>query len=147
MNIYPPFWDSRITVYNKYQDPVSQVIKWYKTVLERCFWKHTRDTVSVGEEVLGTDYIICRVPKNSKFIEKYQWVKVPNDQMPDYFTFGVGDIVVRGNTEDDIDEYVAGKRSTDFIGKYKAQGCFQIEQVEINTGIGRGCEHYFVKGI
>lgn len=147
MNIYPPFWDSTITVYNKYQDSQTGIIKWYRTTLTKCFWKHTQDTVSIGGTELSTDHIICRIPKNDKFLEKYRWVEIPNDQMQDFFTLGVGDIVVKGVAADEIDEQEAGKRSNDFLKKYKSlQGCFVVSQVEINTGAGRDSEHYYVKG-
>ncbi len=144
---YPPWWEQTITVYNKYEDTTTRIVKWYRTVLNGCFWKHTQDKISIGETVLATDYIICRIPKNEKFLEKYQWLSKPNDIMQEYFTLGTGDIIVRGEVDEEINEYATGKRSTDFLKKYKAlQGCIEISEVEINTGTMRNDEHYYVKG-
>jgi hypothetical protein len=68
--------------------------------------------------------------------------------MSDFFTLGTGDIIVKGEVDDEIDEYTSKKRSTDLVAKYKAlQGCMQIEEVAINVGAGRCNEHYYVKGI
>ena len=56
-------------------------------------------------------------------------------------------MIVKGEVEDEIDEYVAGKRSNDFLTKYKRlQGCTLISSVSNNTDGGRGAEHYLVKG-
>lgn len=148
MSNYPIWWEQTITIFNKYEDKTTHVIKWYKTVVDNCFWQHSLDRVTIGETVLATDYIICRIPKNNKFLEKYLWLSMPNDQMQDYFTLGRGDIIIRGTVDDEINEYVAGSRSSDVIEKYKdLQGCIEIEEISINTGRGRNNEHYYVKGI
>lgn len=148
MNNYPIWWDTTITIYNKYTDPQTQIIKWFKTVIDNCFWKYTGDKISIGATVIETNNIICRIPKNDKFLESYLWNDVPNDQMNQYFTLGVGDIIAKGNIEDEIDEYKSGKRSSDFIYKHKKlQGCMEIEEIAINVGAGRCNEHYYAKGV
>ena len=60
----------------------------------------------------------------------------------------IGDIIVAGETDFEIDEYVKGKRSSDLIAEYKEwPGCFTVKSVNINTGSGRGNEHYHARGI
>lgn len=146
--LYPEWWDTTITIFNKFKDPQTKVVRWYKTVVTGAFWKYVGDKVTIGQTVLETNNIICRIRKDSRFLEKYQWEQKPNDQMSNYFTLGNGDIIVKGTVEDDINEYQSGSRSTDLIAKYKKlQGCMSIEEVAINTGIGRCNEHYLVKGI
>lgn len=148
MNNFPIWWDTTITIYNRYENPQTQVVRWYRHVLSNCFWKYTGDKIKIGEVVLETNNSICRIPKNSLFLEKYLWEQKPNDEMGNFFTLGVGDIIVKGEVTDDIDEYTAGRRSSDFMSNYKAlQGCMKIEEVAINTGAGRNNEHYFVKGV
>lgn len=148
MSNYPIWWDTTITIYNKYEDAQTQLVRWYRSVVSSCFWKYTGDKITIGQTVLETDNIICRIPKSDKFLEKYQWIAQPNDKMAEYFTLGAGDIIVKGEVDDDIDEYTSGSRSSDLVSKYKAlQGCMEIQEVAINTGIGRNNEHYFVKGI
>ena len=81
---YPIWWDSTITVFNRYENPQTQLIKWYKVVLSNCFWKYAGDRVTIGEVVLDTSSIICRIPKNEKFLDKYKWVQLPNDILSKY---------------------------------------------------------------
>ena len=148
MNDYPVWWDTQLTIFNKYEDPQTQVVTWYKTVVSDCFWKYTGDKVSVNDVTIETNNIICRIPKQDNFLEYYQWVLQTNDAMANYFTLRPGDIIVKGEVADTINEYQSGKRSSDLLKKYKElQGCMTIEEVGINTGIGRCNEHYFVKGI
>ena len=148
MSNYPVWWDTSITLYNKYEDAETHIITWVRTNLDNCFWKATSDKLTVGETVIESSVTICRVPKNPNFLPKFEWVKIPNDEMPNYFTFGVEDIIVKGTVEDDINEYVKGQRSTDLIAKYKElQGCIQIQELSVNVGPGRCCEHYYIKGI
>lgn len=147
MNNYPVWWEQDLTVYNKYEDPTTQLVTWYRHNLSDCFWKYKRDTLKVDEITLETNKTICRIPKSDTFKEKYEWVQLSNDNMTNYWTLGVGDIIVKGNISDDINEYLSGHRSSDLIAKYKdLQGCMQIEVVAINVGAGRCNEHYYVSG-
>lgn len=147
-NPYPVWWETTITIYNRYEDPLTNVISWYSSVVKNCFWKYAGNKVTINNVTLETNNTICRIPKDAKFKEKYEWVQLPNDKMGNYFTLGRGDIIVRGEVSDIIDEYTSGTRSTDLIAKYKElQGCIEVEEIEINTGKGRNNEHYYVRGI
>ena len=146
--IYPEWWDTTVTIFNKFTDPHTQIVRWYKTVVDGAFWKYVGDKITIGKTVLETNNIICRIRKDDRFLEQYQWLQTPNDQMENYFTLGKGDIIVKGEVDDTIDEYQSGHRSNDVIAKYKdLQGCMSIERIAINVGAGRCDEHYYVKGI
>ena len=146
--LYPEWWDTTITVFNQFKDPQTKVVRWYKTVINGAFWKYVGDKITVGKTVLETNNIICRIRKDSRFLEKYQWLQKPNDEMENYFTLAKGDIIIKGEVDEDIDEYTDGRRSNDIIAKYKQlQGCMSIEEMAVNVGAGRCNEHYYVKGI
>lgn len=148
MNNYPSWWNTTITIYNKFEDPQTQLVTWYRHVVENCFWKYTGDKVTIGNTVLETKDTICRIRVTDKFLEKHEWINVPNDQMSNYFTLSQGDIIVKGNVDDEVNEYQSGHRSSDLKTKYKnLQGCIEIQEWANNTGGGRGNEHYYVKGI
>ena len=148
MSDYPIWWDTTLTVYNKFEDPQTQVISWYRTVIDNCFWKYTGDKINIGETVLETNNIICRIPENDLFIEKYEWIQLPNDKKSQYFTLGAGDVIIKGEVDDIVNEYLSGHRSSDLVAKYKnLQGCMEVQQITLNTGVGRNNPHYFVKGI
>jgi hypothetical protein len=147
-NLYPEWWNTTITVFNKFTDPQTKVVRWYKTVVNGAFWKYVGDKIMIGKTVLETNNTICRIRKDIRFLEKYQWLQKPNDEMSNYFTLAKGDILIKGEVDDEIDEYTAGKRSNDIIAKYKQlQGCMTIEEIAINVGAGRCNEHYYVKGV
>lgn len=144
---YPQWWDTTITIYNRYEDKMTQVVTWFRHTAENCFWKYTGNTVNIGQTILATKDIICRIPEQEDFLERYQWEQLPNDEMSDYFTISPEDIIVKGNVDDVIDEYTKGHRSTDLLEKYKRlQGCMQVEEVALNVGGGRNEPHYYVKG-
>jgi len=144
---YPQWWDTTLTIYNRYEDKMTQVVTWFRHTVENCFWKYTGNTVNIGQTILATKDIICRIPEQEDFLERYQWEQLPNDEMSDYFTISPEDIIVKGNVDDVIDEYTKGHRSTDLLEKYKRlQGCMQVEEVALNVGGGRNEPHYYVKG-
>ena len=144
---YPIWWDTTITIYNKYEDKQTQLVRWYRHVIDKCFWKASNNKVSINDTVIDSSNILCRIPKQGNYLEKFDWVALPNDTMEEYFTLGQGDIIIKGEVDFEIDEYVKGKRSTDLLEKYKYKGCMQIDQFSDNTGIGRNNEHYYVTGI
>lgn len=147
MNHYPSWWNETITVYNKYTDPVTNLITWYRHVVTGAFWKNIGNKVTIDKTVIETDTIICRMRKDDTFLPKHEWIALPNDTMSDYYTLGRGDILVRGEVDDEIQEYTTGHKSTDLVHKYKdLQGCMTIDEVTINTEGGRGNEHYLVRG-
>ncbi len=147
MSNYPVWWDTTLTIYNKFTDSQTNVVRWYRTVVENCFWKYTGNKVKVNEVTIETDDTICRIPQNNRFLLRHDWESIPNDQMGNYFTLGLGDIIVAGEVDDEIDEYTKGHRSTDLITKYKAlQGCMQVKEATVNVGMGRCLPHYYAKG-
>lgn len=144
-NIYPPWWDTTLTVYNKYTDPVTDVISWYRHKVEKAFWKYTGNKVVINENVIESNDIICRIRKDDAFLENYQWIE--SDEKSEHFTLSKGDIIVKGEVTDEIDEYLKGQHSSDLIRKYKnLQGCLVVSEFTINTDGGRCNEHYYVKG-
>ena len=148
MNNYPSWWDTTITIYNRYEDPQTNVVTWHRFVVTGAFWKAAGDKVVIDKTVLDTENIICRIRKHPAFLEKSAWLGTPNDQMSNYFTLAQGDIIVKGEVSDVINEYETGKRSSDLKKKYKElDGCLEIKRWANNTGGGRGNEHYYVKGL
>lgn len=144
---YPIWWETTITIYNKFVDTQTDVVSWYRTVLTDCFWQLTGTAIKVGETVLDSKSVVCRIPKDDAFLEKQDWIKLPNDQMANYFTVAQGDIIVKGVCTEEIDEYTKGHRSSDLLGRYREyQACMEIQEYSNNTGLGRNNEHYLARG-
>lgn len=148
MNSYGSWWNTTVTIYNRFEDPQTQVVRWFRHVVHKAFWKDAGNKVTIGNVTLESNNIICRIRKSDKYLPKHLWVAVPNDEMSNYFTLGQGDIIVYGEVDDDIDEYTSGHRSSDLKTKYKKlQGCMEVQQCADNTGGGRGNEHYYASGV
>lgn len=146
-DVYPIWWDTTLTIYNKHTDSLTGVVKWYRHVVNGAFWKYIGNKININDVIIETNDVICRVRKDEAFLEKFEWMELPNDLKANHFTFGKGDIIVKGEVDELIDEYTNGKRSTDFTKKYKdLQGCMVIEEWTVDTGIGRCSEHYRIRG-
>lgn len=148
MNHYSSWWDSTITLYNKFIDPTTKKTKWFRHVITDCFYKHTVEKLTVGKTTIDTDSTICRIRVSDNFIDKKSWVELSDTEKLEKFTLGAGDIIVADETDFEIDEYTQGQRSSDLIKANKEwPGCFTIESININVGGGRGNEHYHVRGV
>lgn len=145
MNKIPSWWNSNITIFNKYEDSSSGIITWYKTVQTNCFWKNVYSLVNSNSVEVETDNIICRIPSTSKFMDKLSWDNYDNKGSK--FTLAPGDIIVLGKITDTIDEYTKGQRSSDLLKKYSPKGCMQIKSVNIDVWTGSSLSHYHVIGI
>lgn len=147
MSNYPIWWEDTITLFNRYENKQTGVVTWFKTIFTGCFWKNTGNRVTVGDVVLDTENVICRIPKQANYMNSYDWKQLSNDNMGKYFTLQQGDIIIRGVVSDSIDEYTKGKHATDFIAKYKEVGCIEIKKFNVNIGSGKNNEHYYVNGL
>ena len=145
---YPPWWDVTVTVYNKYINPTDRKTYWYRSTVAGCFWKNSDDKIKIGNTILETESTTCRFRLNPLFVPANAWKTLPNEEKATYFTLGVGDIVVCAEVDDEIDEYTAGKRSSDLLTKYhNLQGCLQIDKAVISVGDNMPIPHYRVKGV
>ena len=146
MSKYPNWWNSTITVYNRYEDPVTQLVTWYRTVLSDCFWKVNVGVVYDSPAITKnyTNMIVCRIPKNDNYLSAYNWKRLDGENRALKFTLQVGDIVVNGEVNDTINEYVKGQRSTDLVERYKDLGVIRIENTADNSDEARNIPHYLV---
>ena len=153
MNNYPAWWDKTLTIYNKRIDSATQQVSWYRTILTGCFWKYVNSRYFLGRSnsdgvVVETKDVICRIPKDERFVDKAEWKELSEQEIKEHFTLGNGDIIVLGEVEDAIDEYTKGSRSSDLVAKYKElNGCIEVDTYVINVGVGLGMEHYRVVGL
>lgn len=142
-NTYASWWDTTVTLYNKYESSSGE-ITWYRTILKGCFWKYVTDYQRVDDATQMTKVLLCRVRKNDKFVENYVWRDLADKSSR--FTFNEGDILVKGNVSDVISEYTKGQRASDLLKKYKDR-CAEVTEYTNNTGKERVSEHYLVRGI
>ena len=138
------FWNKTITLYNKYTDEQTGIVKYFRHLLHDCFVKATNNKVNVGGVQLQTNDTIIRIPKQPNYLPPYEWLKLPNDLKSQSLTLQSGDLIFLGDVDENIDEYTSGQRSSDLIAKYKSMGSVFVNSVNINDFILG--EHYFVRG-
>lgn len=155
MSNFPfPWWDKTVTIYNKLIDPTTQKVSWYRNTVTNCFWKCENIMFSMGRYGVSTigvltenKNIICRIPKDERYVDKRTWDTLNESERSEYFTLANGDIIVLGEVTDTIDEYVAGQRSTDLLTKYKKYDeCLEVDTYVNNVQSGIGLEHYRIVG-
>lgn len=147
-SLYPVWWDSTITIYNRHQDLLTDVITWHRTVVKGCFVKNANNKVTINNTTIESNNVLARI-RQSRYYKPYgTWYLLPNDTRTQYFTLHQGDIIAYGKVDDEVDEYTRGQRSTDLISKLKAStGCFVVENYQENIGSGRVDPHYYVTGV
>lgn len=142
---YPIWWDTTVTIFNRYEDPETQQVTWYKSVVEKCFWKYVNKRSYNNGVINEIKETICRIPKDDRFVPIREWDAL--EDKSDTFTFNTGDILIKGEVDDIIDQYTKGQRATDVLNKYKKyHEAFEVEQFDIDVGPGRCLEHYHIKG-
>ena len=137
------FWDKTITLYNKSENE-DGLITWYRHKLEECFWKHKKSGSDAGNVRTETDEGIIRIPAQANYVSAYDWQNLSNAEKGEYMTLKKDDLIFLGDVSEEIDEYTAGKRSSDLIAKYKLLGSVSVVSVVIND-FAPGA-HYFVRG-
>lgn len=148
MSKYPTWWDTTVTVYSKHTDAATSIVTWHRVTIDNCFWKQVGSKTTVKDIQIDTESITCRIPKNSNFVEPFNWIDMADSELNDMFTLQQGDIIIKGECDFEINEYKAGQRSTDLIAKYrKIQGCMEIKDVALNTMTGMLNPHYNVRGL
>ena len=146
MNNYGEWWDTTITLYNKVTD-AEGIVKWYRHIIEECFYSHTLDKITIRNTSLSSDVSVCRIKVSDDFVTKRDYDKLSDAEKREKFTLSVDDIIIPDECDFEIDEYTKGKRSSDLRNEYRAYpGCFTVSMVSINTGGGRGNEHYLARG-
>ena len=120
-----PFWNATITLYQR-RETANGAVDWVRSVHSGCFWQRkTLRSRNDGAEFANTASL-CRIPE--------PWPVV-----------NIGDIIVCGNVQDVIDEYVAGQRSADLLKKY-AGSSMLVGDVHINDRRLPGVNHLYAGG-
>ena len=95
-----------ITLYNKYYDVENDIDKYQRTVIRGINWQGKRNaTVSDGSLNLDNSILIfvdVATVEGKEYISPKQFNKLADEQRSNYFTFAVGDKVVKGEIDFEI---------------------------------------------
>ncbi|WP_315069620.1 DUF6751 family protein [uncultured Clostridium sp.] len=95
------FPNADITIYNKYFDKTESLDKYQRTVIEKVNWSSKRKLVigkNAGDKgATETKATMIIIDKLDNYISPKQFKKLSDTDRVNYFTFGLGDKIVKGN--------------------------------------------------
>lgn len=143
----PHWWNDKITLYNAYTDTSTgqAIIKWNKTQLDNCFYGRAEKQSISGLTLVSNDRIIARIPFSKNYRSPTNEIgigfySIPNDQIKNYFTLNVDDIIVNGWIDDNIPDRNSGAFITNnplYRGRH-----FRVMSASDNTKL-KNTAHYF----
>lgn len=100
------FPNADITIYNKYYDTSVSLDKYQRTVIERVNWSSKTKLVigkTVGDKgATITDVTLIIIDKLDNYITPKQFKRLSDADRVNYFTFGLGDKIVKGNIDFEV---------------------------------------------
>lgn len=96
------FKNADITIYNKYYDKENDVDRYQRVVIREVNWQGKRNA-TVGDKGLNRDdSILIFIDKIPGYVSNKRFAKLSNEERLNYFTFGVNDIIVKGECDFEI---------------------------------------------
>lgn len=96
------FKNADITLYNKYYDKENDVDRYQRVVIREVNWQGKRNA-TVGDKGLNRDEsILIFIDKIPGYVSSKRFAKLTNEERLNYFTFGVNDIIVKGESDFEI---------------------------------------------
>lgn len=141
-----PNYIHTITVYNRLRaadNPNSMKDTWQKTVLHDCYYKNVMGRVDSEKSSKMQNVYTARIPQSDDYLPYHEWAKKPEAARASYFTFSLGDIVVKGV----CDELITGSSpntATELLEMYKPDS-FVVTAFSDNTS-HQMSKHYRVGG-
>ena len=141
-----PNYIHTITVYNCLRaadNPNSMKDTWQKTVLHDCYYKNVMGRVDSEKSSKMQNVYTARIPQSDDYLPYHEWAKKPEAARASYFTFSLGDIVVKGV----CDELITGSSpntATELLEMYKPDS-FVVTAFSDNTS-HQMSKHYRVGG-
>lgn len=104
------FPNANITIYNKYFDKIASLDKYQRTVIEDVNWQSKRNMVigkTVGDKgAQVTDTTLIIIDKLDNYISPKRFKNLSDVERINYFTFGLGDKIVKGNIDFEVTKIV-----------------------------------------
>lgn len=132
-------FDTSVTVYNKHT--VGPDVKWKRTILPIVSWYGGQGISVSGTDLIASDHYVVRVREKdmpSSYLPELDFRAQPS---PSGWSFQDGDIVVRGEVPDEVND---GK-ITVITAKYKGK-CFTITRVHDNRRGPGSMRHIKIEG-
>lgn len=120
-----------VTIYNCYKGKDNGTGKdiWFKTVLERCFFKSSEVQNVSGTTLEKASSYTCRISFIEKYLPYAEWSKLSDKT--GFFTASTNDLVILGTIADNITN-VTPNTTVEILMKYKPDA-FKIMTVSDNS--------------
>lgn len=96
------FKNANITIYNRYYDFTSDTDKYQRTVIKGVNWQGKRNGTVSDKGLLLADSTLIFIDKLDNYVSPKRFLKLSNKERPNYFTFSVGDKIVKGEVDFEI---------------------------------------------
>ena len=97
------FINSDITIYNNFYDFISESDKYQRTVIKDVNWTGKRNATVTNSGLLLADSVRIILDKLENYISPKQFRKLSDDERVNYFTLSVGDKIVKGEIDFEIE--------------------------------------------
>ena len=141
-----PNYIHTITVFNCLKpagNPTSMKDTWQKTVLHDCYYKNVMGRVDSEKTSKMQNVYTARIPKSASYLPYHEWAQKPEAARASYFTFSLGDIVIKGEC-DDLITGTSPNTATELLQRYKPDA-FLVTAFSDNTS-HQMSKHYRVGG-
>lgn len=102
-------FNDTVTLYNYYQDKLTRVDKWRRTVLKGVMWRRTTTKTVSDSQIQIDDSVSVTIPYREGYLPPKQYAKLPNDEMGNYWTL---------NSDNNLDVMVLGELDIDVTDDY-----------------------------
>lgn len=131
------FKNTDITIYNRYYDLASDIYRYQRTVIKGVNWQGKRNGTVSEKGLLLADSTLIFVDKLDNYISPKRFAKMQPIEREKYFTFGIGDKIVKGEVdfeviglkphsiadlENEFDDVIAIKSVTELLGHFEVEG-------------------------
>ncbi|AUM92685.1 DUF6751 family protein [Clostridium botulinum] len=96
------FRNADITIYNRYYDFTSDTDKYQRTVIKGVNWQGKRNGTVSDKGLLLEDSTLIFIDKLDNYISPKKFLKLSNEERPNYFTLNPGDKIVKGEVDFEI---------------------------------------------
>lgn len=96
------FKNSDITIYNKYYDLASDIYRYQRKVIKGVNWQSKRNGTVSEKGLLLADSTIIFIDKLDDYISPKRFAKLQPLEREKYFTFTIGDKIVKGEVEFEV---------------------------------------------
>ncbi|NFH48837.1 hypothetical protein FC976_16820 [Clostridium sporogenes] len=96
------FKNADITIYNKFYDSANDMDKYQRTVVKGVNWQGKRNGTVSDKGLLLADSTLIFIDKFDKYISPKRFAKLSSEERHNYFTFSVGDKIVKGEVDFEV---------------------------------------------